>query len=214
MRNAMGGKYSSKCRLGPPLVPGGLPSLEIGAKLVLDIRQARQNEWAEPHEDTFPGEKEIWDARDAMALDESDGWALDQYIGAVVGLRFARMIAQVQLADGQKIGKVVPFQFRRFITDWSALRARGKRTRLASFVRIVINKTQVKDTPTQKARPATRPTARPAAARSRPSGLQKETPRRRRPPRRLSRIRRRAPLQPKRACRPWSARARAPRGPT
>ena len=71
-------------------------------------------------------------------------------------------------------------------------RARKTAWRAGSTLRYYSTKHKSRDTPTQKARPATRPTARPAAARSRPSGPRTATPRRRRPPRRLSRIRRRA----------------------
>ena len=46
MRRSMEGRFASKCRLGPPLVPGGLPSLEIGAKLVRDIRDVRQGKYS------------------------------------------------------------------------------------------------------------------------------------------------------------------------
>ena len=143
----MEGRFASKCRLGPPLVPGGLPSLEIGAKLVRDIRDVRQgkystrkNEAVEARSEDFHEEKVIWDARDAMVIDEADAMAIDQYIGAVVGLRFASMIAQKQVVlrafNGQKrvvkvIGKEVTFQCRRLdlntVLRWPRVRPHWRR---------------------------------------------------------------------------------------
>ena len=66
--------------------------VKITAALVREVREAR----ARSSQDEFEGENNIWEARNAMALDESDGLALDEYIGTVVGLQFANMIGQMQ----------------------------------------------------------------------------------------------------------------------
>ena len=75
-----------------------------------------------------------------MVIDEADAMAIDQYIGAVVGLRFASMIAQKQVVlrafNGQKrvvkvIGKEVTFQCRRLdlntVLRWPRVRPHWRR---------------------------------------------------------------------------------------
>ena len=91
-----------KSRFGG-LEPCGGRSVKITAALVRKIREAR----ARSGHDVFEGEEKIWDARNAMALDEDDGLSLDQYIGAVVGTQFARMI-MLRTIGGRSIGMDIP----------------------------------------------------------------------------------------------------------
>ena len=79
---------------------GDSVSVKITVALVREIREARARSGC----DAFEGEKEIWDARDAMALGDSDGLALDEYIGAVVGLQFIQILMKYD-KDGKLIGK-------------------------------------------------------------------------------------------------------------
>lgn len=73
---------------GLSLTRGNLNCVKISAGIVREIRRDRDG----TRRDSFEGEKEIWDAWNSMALDEDDGLALDDYIGAVVGLQFAHMV--------------------------------------------------------------------------------------------------------------------------
>ena len=65
-----------------------------------------------------------------MALDESDGLALDQYIGTVVGMQFFRMI-MIREIDGNHIGRQVDTDcFRlslRSVERWPRLRSHWRR---------------------------------------------------------------------------------------
>ena len=79
---------------------GDSVSVKINVALVREIREARALSGC----DAFEGEKEIWDARNAMALGDSDGLALDEYIGAVVGLQFIQILMKYD-KNGKLIGK-------------------------------------------------------------------------------------------------------------
>ena len=81
---------------------GGAP-VKVTAGLVNHIREAR----ARSGHDAFEGEKEIWDARNAMALDEDDGLALDQYIGTVVGMQFFRMLVIREIGGNDPYRKAI-----------------------------------------------------------------------------------------------------------
>ena len=106
---------------------GGDP-VKVSDMLVREIREAR----AHSGHDAFEGEKEIWDARDAMALDEMDGWALDQYIGTVVGMQFYRMMMIKRIGGGRKaIGRTMDTACLRLrlttIKRWPRLRPHWRR---------------------------------------------------------------------------------------
>ena len=106
---------------------GGDP-VKVSGALVTYIREAR----AHSGHDAFEGEKEIWDARDAMALDESDGCALDQYIGTVVGMQFYRMMMIKRIGRGRKaIGRTMDTACLRLrvttIKRWPRLRPHWRR---------------------------------------------------------------------------------------
>ena len=77
-------------------------SVKITAALVRQVREARARSGC----DAFEREEEIWDARNWMAFDKNDGLALDEYIGAVVGTQFARMIVISQVG-GKVIGRTL-----------------------------------------------------------------------------------------------------------
>ena len=116
-----------KSRFGG-LEPCGGRSVKITAALVRKIREAR----ARSGHDVFEGEEKIWDARNAMALDEDDGLSLDQYIGAVVGTQFARMI-MFKTIGGNAIGMSADSQYIRLslktVKSWPRVRPHWKRFR-------------------------------------------------------------------------------------
>ena len=105
-------------------------SVKITAALVRQIREARARSGC----DAFEREEEIWDARNWMAFDKTDGLALDEYIGAVVGLQFPRMIGNWEIGGGL-IGvlKSVDSQYARLslktVESWPRVRPHWKRFR-------------------------------------------------------------------------------------
>ena len=104
---------------------GGDP-VKVTAGLVCAIRRER----ARSGHDAFKGEKEIWDARNAMALDEDDGLALDQYIGTVVGMQFFRMLV-IREIGGKAIGRTMDTACLRLrlttVKRWPRLRPHWRR---------------------------------------------------------------------------------------
>ena len=102
--------------------------VKVHAHLVRGFREAR----AYMSSDRFEDDKEIWDARDAMALDEADGLRLDEYIGSVVGLQFASMIDK-RLIGGKVVGKVADIACATLVLKtvkrWPRLRPHWKRFR-------------------------------------------------------------------------------------
>ena len=109
---------------------GNLRCVKIGSGIVEGMRRARRNQRGE----LFDGDTQIWAARDAMALDEEDGDALDEYIGAVVGLQFPRMIGDKKIGGGL-IGMLrsVESQYARLslktVERWPRVRPHWKRFR-------------------------------------------------------------------------------------
>ena len=104
---------------------GGDP-VKVTAGLVCAVRRER----ARSGHDAFEGEKEIWDARNAMALDEDDGLALDQYIGTVVGMQFFRMLV-IREIGGKAIGRTMDTACLRLrlttVKRWPRLRPHWRR---------------------------------------------------------------------------------------
>ena len=104
---------------------GGDP-VKVTAGLVCAVRRER----ARSGHDAFKGEKEIWDARNAMALDEDDGLALDQYIGTVVGMQFFRMLV-IREIGGKAIGRTMDTACLRLrlttVKRWPRLRPHWRR---------------------------------------------------------------------------------------
>ena len=78
-------------------------SVKITAALVRQVREARARSGC----DAFEREEEIWDARNWMAFDKTDGLALDEYIGAVVGTQFFQMFVISQVGDKKFIGRTL-----------------------------------------------------------------------------------------------------------
>jgi len=115
---------------GAHLLRGNLRSVKICSGLVVGMRKSRSYQRGE----LFDGDTQIWAARDAIALNESDGDALDEYIGAVVGLQFPRMIGNWEIGGGL-IGvlKSVDNQYARLslktVESWPRVRPHWKRFR-------------------------------------------------------------------------------------
>ena len=109
---------------------GNLRSVKICSGLVVGMRKSRSYQRGE----LFDGDTQIWAARDAIALNESDGDALDEYIGAVVGLQFPRMIGDKK-TGGNLIGMLrsVDSQYARLslktVESWPRVRPHWKRFR-------------------------------------------------------------------------------------
>ena len=104
-------------------------SVKISVATVYQVREARRRS----RHDAFEGEKEIWDARDAMVLDEWDGMALDAYLGAVVGLQFAKMIAPKARPETTEEKRILDQSFRflrlnlNVVKRWSRVRPQWRR---------------------------------------------------------------------------------------
>ena len=118
---------------GAHITRGNLRCVKIDSGVVEGMRRARRNQRGE----LFDGDTQIWAARDAIALNESDGDALDEYIGAVVGLQFPRMIGDKK-TGGNLIGMLsmlrsVESQYARLslktVERWPRVRPHWKRFR-------------------------------------------------------------------------------------
>ena len=115
---------------GAHITCGNLRCVKIDSGVVEGMRRARRNQRGE----LFDGDTQIWAARDAIALNESDGDALDEYIGAVVGLQFPRMIGDKK-TGGNLIGMLrsVDSQYARLslktVESWPRVRPHWKRFR-------------------------------------------------------------------------------------
>ena len=113
---------------GAHIASGNLRCVKIRSGVVEGMRKARRNQ----RDELFDGDTQIWAAWDAMALDEEDGDALDEYIGAVVGTQFARMI-MFKTIGGNAIGMSADSQYIRLslktVKSWPRVRPHWKRFR-------------------------------------------------------------------------------------